>query len=244
MKTKFFVIILIILVSVNSALSSQAIINPDKDIHSVIGGLYAMALAVNLNNNINPDINKLQRYFVSVPANAQISRVNDSIWVGVKLAKTSTARHYLRSHSPELNITDSPEGYSWMGGDFAWLKAADISGKKLIPMKLKISRGTGKDSQIIFISTDEQNTWWQANPALTQQAANSALTKWAAKNSPELHAPEGVAVSIYESVKPSPVARPGKMHVGSDNGNDKSMAVGDVMINPIPSMSDSSNYNY
>ncbi len=244
MKSKFFAIILIILVSANTAFSSQAIVNPDKDIHSVIGGLYSLVLAVNLNNNINPDINNLRRYFVNAPVNSQVSRVNDSIWVGVKLAKTSTARHYLRSNSPELNITDSPNGYSWMGGDFAWLKACDISGKKLIPIDLKISRGTGKDSSIIFLSTDGQNTWWQANPALTQQAANMALNKFGVKDSPELHAPEGVAISIYESVKPSPVARPRKMHVGSNNSGDRSVAVGDVMINPIPSIGGSNNYDY
>ncbi|MBQ6773053.1 MAG: hypothetical protein IJP48_03220 [Synergistaceae bacterium] len=42
-------------------------------------------------------------------------------------------------------------------------------------------------------------------------------------------------ISIYESVKPSPVRRkPEGMHVGKSSSDDISIAVGDVMINPIP----------
>ncbi|MBQ4469727.1 MAG: hypothetical protein II917_06270 [Synergistaceae bacterium] len=42
-------------------------------------------------------------------------------------------------------------------------------------------------------------------------------------------------ISIYDSVKPSPVQRkPERMHVGRSTSNDMSIAVGDVMINPIP----------
>ena len=243
MRSKFFAIILIIFVSAGCAFSSE-VVNPDKDVHLVIGGLYSLAAAVSLNNNTNPDIDKIERYFVYAPANAQVSRVNNSIWVGVKLSKTSTARHFLRSNAPELNITDLPEGYSWMGGDFAWLKAADISGKKIIPIKFKVSRGTGRDSGIIFLSINGQNNWWQANPAFTQQGGSALLKKFGVKESPELHAPQGVAVSIYESVKPSPVSKPGKMHVGSNNSNDRSVAVGDVMFNPIPSVGGQNNYDY
>ena len=42
-------------------------------------------------------------------------------------------------------------------------------------------------------------------------------------------------ISIYDSVKPSPVQRkPGQMHVGKSTSNDVLIPVGDVMINPIP----------
>lgn len=42
-------------------------------------------------------------------------------------------------------------------------------------------------------------------------------------------------ISIYDSVKPSPVQRkPERMHVGRSTSNDVLISVGDVMINPIP----------
>ena len=42
-------------------------------------------------------------------------------------------------------------------------------------------------------------------------------------------------ISIFEDVKPSPVRRkPDKMHVGNSRSDDVSIAVGDVIFNPIP----------
>ncbi|MBQ7576951.1 MAG: hypothetical protein IJT21_01645 [Synergistaceae bacterium] len=240
MKLKFFAVVLVILIFSPVAYSGEAV-NQDKDIHSVVGGLYALSAAVSLNNNSNPEINILRRYFMSTPENARVERVNNSIWVGVPVGKFSNARHFLRSNAPALGITDSPEGYSWMGGDFAWLKAADISGKKIKFLTLKASKGSGTDSGIIFLTTHGQDSWWQANPAFTKQAINAILNKYEAKDAPTLHAPAGSAVSIYESVKPAPVAKPGKMHVGGKSSADMSIEVGDVMFSPIPRVGGSNN---
>ena len=43
-------------------------------------------------------------------------------------------------------------------------------------------------------------------------------------------------ISIFDDVRPSPVRRPGKMHVGGKNSDDVSLSVGDVKINPIPNL--------
>ena len=241
MKLKFFAVILVILIFSPAAFSSESV-NQDKDIHAVVGGLYSLSAAVGLNNSTNPEINILRRYFMGAPENAKVERVNNSIWVGVPVGKFSNARHFLRSNAPALGITDSPEGYSWMGGDFAWLKAAEISGKKINILPLKASRGAGTDSGIIFLTTHGQDSWWQTNPPFTKQAINAILTKWEAKDAPALYAPAGAATSIYESVKPAPVAKPGKMHVGGKSSNDMSIEVGDVMFSPIPHVGGNNSY--
>ena len=49
------------------------------------------------------------------------------------------------------------------------------------------------------------------------------------------HAPDSERISIYESVKPSPVRRkPEGMHVGGKNSDDMSIEMGDIRLNPIP----------
>ena len=211
-------------------------IEDDIETHKIIGGLYSLSAAVELNGKTNPDVNQLRNYFTDPSQewldSVRISKIKNSIWVGIALNKTSTARHYLRANSPELKIMNEPEGYEWMGGDFAWLKAADIKNGKLKPVKFFAAEKEG----IIFFNSEGTETWWEAFPQFNYRASNIILKEHKIDETPELHRPEGRAESIYESVKPSSVIKvPPKMHVGAKKDSfDMSVQVGDVIFNPLP----------
>ena len=226
--------LLILMILTLSMISCAHAVNiePDKNIHSVIGGLYSLGAAVELNGNINPEISQLTKYFVSEPKNMQLTRVKNSIWAGVEVNKNSRVKNYLRSHSQELGIMESPAGKSeWFSGDYAWLKVADVVKGKLVPVKFFASEGDGE----IFFTNKDKNLWWTANPKFTAQASHEILSKYGI-NQPDLHVPsESKRVSIYNSVRPSEVSKPEKIHVGSKkNSFDMGMDIGDIRFDPIP----------
>lgn len=209
-------------------------IEPDIELHKIIGGLYSLASAVELNENPNPHINQLRKYFADIPrewqANSQVQRVKNSVWVGVAVGKFSSARNYLRSHASELGITERPEGYEWISGDYAWLKAADIINNEIIPVNYIAAEGDGS----IFFKVSGQNLWWQATPKLSAEASHEILNRYGV-NQPDLHAPEGTRVSIYDSVRPASVGAPEKMHVGRKKSSfDVELEIGDIIFDPIP----------
>lgn len=231
---KFFAVLTVSLCLV-CPVSAQ--VQKDTELHRVIGGLYSLVSAVNMNGSINPGTAQLRRYFVNVPSDwkINITRANNAVWAGVYVGKYSSARHYLRSHARELGIMDSPGGYAWLGGEYAWLKAGDISGDTLKPVKLRASRGAGSDSGVIFFSAPDQEDWWQGNPDFGENTAKSIIDMYGVKDAPELHKPEGVSTSVYESVKPSSVGLPGKMRISNPKSSfDMSIEMGDVLFNPIP----------
>ena len=209
-------------------------VEADPEIHRVIGGLYSLACAVELNGNSEPQISQLRQYFSDVPndwySTVQISRVNNAVWAGVSVGKMSTARQFLRRHAQELGICDSPEGYAWLGGDYAWLKVSGLSG-------LRAARGKGTDSGAVFLNVQGSESWWMSVPSFTNQAAKSVMSKHGVKNPPELHKPSGIHTSIYESVKPSDVRKPADIHVGRKRSSfDKQIEIGkdvDLIFNPL-----------
>ena len=234
---KFFCVMLVLVLSSSC---SFADVNPDPEIHRIIGGLYSLAASVCLNENGNPHINNLVGFFKDIPENwqnnAKVERVNSSIWVGVSVNQYSTARSFLRDKAEALGITEAPAGYTWIGGNEAWIKAGDISNGKIKPIRLKAAKGSDKDSSIIFLSTEGQSSWWQMNPTPKSAFADEILSEWGIKNPPELKKPKGNRVSIYESVKPSAVRKkPANIHIGTRrNSFDMSMNVGDVVFTPVP----------
>lgn len=216
-------------------------VEPDTELHDIIGGLYSLTCAAALNGETQPHINQLRKYFADVPndwySTVQLSTESNAVWAGVAVGKFSSARKFLREHSAELDILDSPGGYAWLGGAYAWMKAADIVNGKLKPSGIIASRGKGRDSGLVFLSTKGQESWWTASPSFTPQAAKDVISRWGVKNAPELHRPSGVhGQSVYESVKPSDVKKPGDMHVGRRKSSfDVRMDLGtDVIFDPMP----------
>ncbi len=223
---------------------SFAEVNPDQEVHRIIGGLYSLAAAACLNDNVKPHINNLVAFFKDIPDNwqnhAKIERVDSSVWVGVNVGKYSEARRFLRDNAEVLNIKESPEGLAWIGGDEAWIKAFDIKDGKIKSLRLKAAKGSGKDSNVIFLSSQGQLAWWQMNPTPKTATANEIISRWGIKDAPELHKPEAASKtnSIYESVKPSGVIKkPANIHISTrKNKLDMSMNIGDVVFTPVPQL--------
>ena len=213
--------------------NASAEVNPDTEIHRVMGGLYSLVSVIAVNGEAEPDIRTLRRYFADVPGewldNVRVERAGNDLWAGVSVGKYSTARKYLRSNSPELGITDSPAGSAWMGGDFAWVKAGVISGKKLIPSSLKAAQADGA----VFFSTDG-NDWWMSYPELSRKTAQGIMKLWGVKQ-PGLRKPQGVSSSVYESVKPSEVRKPADIHTNRKHqfGESYDIDMGDVIFRPV-----------
>ena len=210
--------------------SASASVEQDTELHRVLGGLYSLSCAVSLSGESQPGVNQLRRYFSDVPndwySTVQVAREKGTLWVGVSVGKYSTARKFLREHAAELGIYESPEGYEWLGGDFAWIKVSS----------LKAARGTGADSGTVFLSADG-DSWWMASPSFTVQAAKNIISKFGVKRAPELHRPSGLRDNLYESVKPADVQKPKDMHVGRKRSGFDSfdIEVGkDVIFNPVP----------
>ena len=211
--------------------SACAEVEQDVELHRVIGGLYALAGAAETAGE-SANVNQVSRFFTNLPEgwqnSVQISRVKGSLWAGIAVDKFSSARRYLRANAAALNITESPEGYAWLGGDFAWLNVSSL--------ELRAARGTGRDSDVIFFTADGGAKWWAASPDFTKRAAGEIIKKFGIKNAPELHRPSGVRESIYESVKPSDVHKPSDMHVGRRRSSfDMDIPIGkNIILDPIP----------
>ena len=218
--------------------SCSAEINPDPEIHRVIGGLYSLVSALAMNGQSAPNLRILRNYFADTPNDwldtIKVERVGNDLWAGVSVGKFSTARQYLRANSPELGITDKPAGDSWMSGDYAWLKAGSVNGVRLTPITLKAAKGSGNDSGTIFFSTDDSN-WWQSYPSLNEKSSQEILTLCGVE-AVGLHKPEGGKRSIYDEVRPSAVSKPADIHTrrNHDFGESYDVNMGDVIFNPIP----------
>lgn len=228
---------LILAIFVASSCAS-AEVNPDTEIHTVMGGLYSLVSAIAVNGEAAPDIRTLRKYFADTPSNwldtIRVERVNNDLWAGVTVGKYSSARKYLRSNAPHLSITGSPAGNSWMGGNFAWIKAGTIQSGKLIPSQLKAAQSDGA----IFFSTEGQSEWWLSYPSFNRKASQEILKLWGTKVS-GLRKPQGVSHSIYDSVKPSDVKKPDEMHTRRKHefGESYDIDMGDVIFRPIPNTS-------
>ena len=215
--------------------NASADVDPDTENHRVIGGLYSLVSAIAVNRDTAPDIGTLRKYFADIPGNwfnsVRIERVNNDLWAGVPVGKHSTARKYLRTNSHNLGITDTPAGSAWLGGDFAWVKAASINGRKLVPVTLKAAQGDGA----IFFSADGEN-WWMSYPEFTRKSAEEIMNHFGVMQE-GLRKPQGAGRrSIYDEVKPSEVRKPADIHTNRKHqfGESYDIDMGDVIFRPVP----------
>ena len=235
MRKIFTASILVILLSAGSV---SAEVNPDTEIHSVMGGLYSLVSALALNGEPAPDIRALRKYFADSPRNwldtVRVETVNSDIWAGVTVGKLSSARKYLRTNAPKLGITDTPAGNAWMGGDFAWVKAGTVQNSRLIPQRLEAVQSDGT----IFLSANG-NDWWQSHPSFTRQASQEIIRRFGGVKVSGLKKPQGSSerVSIYDQVRPSEVRKPADMHTNRKRefGESYDIDMGDVIFRPVPS---------
>ena len=234
---KVFVAVVLIMCLCTSSAFAADTMEQDIEVHKVIGGLYTLAAVVEINNRTNPDQRQFRNYFKDLPADwldkIKISLKSDAIWVGVLVDSQSSARNFLRAKAPDFNITSDPEGYDWMGGYYAWIKAADVVNNKIKPLNLIAT----KSDNAIFFSTTDQEQWWQADPVFNDKAEKMILDRFGTKNAPELSKPKGVSNSVYDKVKPNrEIKKPNEIKWTRKKSFTEEMSIemGDVMFNPIP----------
>ena len=230
-----------------SGASHAVQINPDVEIHMTVGGLYTLTAALALNSHHSPENAHLRKFFADVPNDWQesfkIEKVGNDIWVGVSVAAFTTTKTFLRSSAKSLGISDSPGGTSWVSGNFAWLKAGTVDNGKFVPVELRASYGSGKDSGLFFFSTQNQDSWWQSSPALTKKS-EAEIMKLFGEQQDGLHKPSRVSHSIYESVKPSEVKKPADIHTSEEKKfSDKfDRDMGSIIFKPVPHMTGKQEY--
>ena len=216
-----------------STVYAFAQVEPNVEVHKIIGKLYAIAAVRGLEGNATADENALTtKYFASKPE-FKFARVNNNLWVGVPVDKRSTARKYLRANSQALGICDKPDGAAWIGEDYAWLNI-----NKVLP-GLKAAQGSGKDSDKLFFTVETRNndSWWLAEPAVNKNYFQTILKKYHADNVPVLNSPKGLkAQSIYDQVRPASVDVPEKIHMGNARKGSYDMEIGDVIFSPVPNV--------
>ena len=219
-------------------------VEPDPETHRVVGGLYALAAAVNLHGGKDlPTPSHLRGHFAETAADwlttVQVQAADGAWWVGVQVGRYSSARRFLRAHAPELGILDRPGGRHWMGGDSAWMKAADVTGQgdKVVTKGIPLRAAQGKDQNgekdVLFLGAPGSELWWQAMPSLTSKAAKAVLKRWGTEVS-GLRAP-AEAEATSEKFRASPVGLPQEIHLGAGS-DDFSVEMGDMIFNPIPRM--------
>ncbi len=249
MRKVLAVFTLLILVLTASSSSSAVNINPDTDIHMAVGGLYSLISALSLHSKPVDKPESLRKYFADVPlewpGNIKIERVKNDVWAAVSITKYPTAKTFLRSHSEELGIADSAGGKSWVSGDFAWIKAGTITNGKFTAAALQASLGSGNDSSFLFLRKDGRDSWWLANPQLSRKASDSVMKRWGVKQD-GLHRPSGIAVSIYDSVRPSAVRKPAEMNTKREKSfsDNFEQEMGDVIFKPVPKVGGQDNNNF
>lgn len=227
--------------------SSAAQVNPDVEIHTAVGGLYTLTAALAIESRLSPEAGHIRKFFVDVPSDWQesfkIEKTGNDIWVGVSVAKFSTAKMFLRNSAKSMGISDQPGGTSWVSGDFAWLKAGTVKNGKFVPVELRAAYGSGKDSELLFFSTKSHDSWWQCNPVLTKNAEAAVMKLWGEEQA-GLHKPAGVGHSIYDSVRPSAVKKPDDMHTSETKSfSDKfDKDMGSVIFKPVPTVTGRESY--
>ena len=231
MRKLFLSVIMILFI--NSCVYAD-LVNQNNEIHEIIGSLYSIVCAVKINDN-SINTNTIKKSFSDIP-NDWLSRINiikqnNSIWAGISINKYSSARQFLRDNAKSLNITESPEGYSWFGGEQVWLNISALT-------KINAAKGSGNDSNIIFLSVDNGNSWWQAIPSFKSNTAENILSRFGINNPPELHKPSGKKQTIYESVKPDDVKKPDDIHLSRKKSSfDIEMDLGnDIIFKPVPNV--------
>ncbi len=224
-----------------SAPAYAVTVEPDVEVHRVVGALYALSVAMNLyyaESEAIPSPEQLGRYFrrdtlpSGWPESVHIASFEGAWWVGVAVDH-SPARKFLRANAPELSILDAPGGAPWMGASFAWMKASG-AGKGSASPAAEVTEGSGEDRNELFFRTPGTDRYWWGPLRFSDSARASVLGRWG-------RAAEGFALTVpreraavKEEFRATPVGLPEEFGVSSDQEPGSSVEMGDVIFNPIP----------
>ena len=231
---------------VPSAPACAVTVEPDVEVHRVVGTLYALSAAMNLYHlepGAIPSPEQLGRYFQrdalpgGWPESVRVVSYGGAWWVGVAVDH-SPARKFLRANAPELSILDAPGGAPWMGASFAWLEVlrpgASGAGKGSAPTAAEAAEGSEEDRDELFFRTPGTDRYWWSPLSFLPSARASVLGRWGrAVEGTALRGPRERA-AVKEEFRATPVGLPEEFGVSSDQEPDSSLEMGDVIFNPIP----------
>ena len=232
---------------VPSAKAYAVTVEPDVEVHRVVGALYALSAAMNLyhaESEAIPSPEQLGRYFRrdtlpgGWPESVHVASFGGAWWVGVAVDPYSPARRFLRANAPELSILDAPGGAPWMGASFAWMEAlrmgASGAGKGSASPAVEVAEGSGEDRNELFFRTPGTDRYWWSPLRFSDSARASVLKRWGrAVEGSALTVPRERA-AVKEEFRATPVGLPEEFGVSSDQEPGSSVEMGDVIFNPIP----------
>ena len=237
---------------VPSAPAYAVTVEPDVEVHRVVGALYALSAAMNLyhaESGAIPSPEQLGRCFRrdtlpgGWPESVRVASYGGAWWVGVAVDPYSPARKFLRANAPELSILDAPGGAPWMGASFAWMEAlrmevlrmkASGAGKNSASSAVEAAEGSGEDRNELFFRTPGTDRYWWSPLRFSDSARASVLKRWGrAVEGSALTVPRERA-AVKEEFRATPVGLPEEFGVSSDQESGSSVEMGDVIFNPIP----------
>jgi hypothetical protein len=219
---------------IHAGLAGATVIEPDPELHGVLGDMYALATAMRLHHDAGgrrlPGLDELARYLRNPlpdgwPANYRIAEIRGGWWIGRRVSEFSTARRFLRNNAFSLGLYEQEGQNIWLGGPFVWMDASPF-GENI--MRIKVARGD--DNDYIFFNSPETAYYWRGELALTAEAAAGALEKFATDSGGPFIIPPP---SASEPLRASPVELPPDFTVGRDE-DEMLFLPGSMITLPLP----------
>ena len=220
------------------------IIEPDPDLHIIMGDLHALAVAMRLYYDDTrgtqcPGLDELARYLRKPlpdgwPADYRTATLSCGWWVGRKVPEFSTARRFLRYNALSLGLYEQESQSAWMGGAFIWMNALPFDeNAKPAPEKavFKVARGEGDDRHYLFFNSPGTDFYWRSRLIYTAEAHAEALEKFAADAQRPLVVPIA-PTGAQEAIRASPVELPPDFTVGRGE-EEINMNLGSLILNPL-----------
>jgi len=226
-------------------MAGAAIIEPDPDLHNVMGDLYALSAAMRLfyddtHKTRCPSPGELAHYLSKPlpdgwPSGYRTDVVGGDWWVGRKVPEFSNARKFLREKAPSLDLYGRESQSTWLGEAFVWMSALSFGGKARPESEqktaFKVAQGEGNDRQYLFFNSPGTDYYWRSSLIYTTEARAEALKKFRTDAKGPFVVP--TTQSARQKFMASPVELPPDFNLGAEE-DDGSARFGDVIINPIP----------
>ena len=230
--------------------AGAVVIEPDSDLHEVMGDLYALSVAMRLyyddtHKTQCPALDELIHYLKRPlpddwPSDYRTAAFQGDWWVGRKVPEFSTARKFLRDNAPSLGLYEQESQNAWLGGAFVWVCAVSFDNKaKPVPVPekavLKVAQGEGNDSQYLFFNSPGTDYYWRSGFIYTTEAHADALKKFGIDTKGPFEVPPPPSYAP-ETLTASPVELPPNFTLSGEEEFDARM--GDVLFNPVPRRQD------
>lgn len=240
-KKKFFKAIIALLVCIAVIYAEPAgavVIEPDPDLHSVMGDLHALAVAMRLYHDSTrrtqpPGLEELARYLRRPlpdgwPADYRTATVRGGWWVGRRVPDFSTARRFLRNNALSLGLYEQEGQSAWLGGAFVWMNAVPFNANAFL---IRVAQGEGDDRHYLFFNLPDTEYYWRSGLTYTAEARAEALRRFGSNATGPFVIP-AAPPSAQITVRASPVELPPDFTVSADE-EEIDMRLGGILVNPI-----------